>query len=468
MLLSNYFLTFWLSLCVDASTRKPSSAAPKANNAKLHAPPQMMNLDPNQPLMAQLIQEDYLVTPEDFSEDPDVKYVLEQLHRNQTVEKYYRTAQTIYTDLKSFYGEIEGDPTIATKFHEFMKKMTAASLSKPLSITNFILGIARHFRPLFKTKSYPIEELARIVAHLEKDPNKKIIRLMTGFFDVYTIRELDHIQNLISLASYSGVDPFTARNQAQIKDAELQAAAMAQASANPDRKGKGIKSTKKRKKKNLQKKQQQADDDDAASTSSFSNENVFETFLKPHSERFRITIANAITKMYILLDLFVNDSSMPSRSIQLYIKLRLVHARRLAAREKVDVNDLDVRWLNPSLYRKLPINFLFDDWKPDILTPEVMEELRRAAADEMRSDKEAMAQRLAQVSQAALHTNLMRIGWIFMLAATFVSVTGFIFFKYRRIAQAKAAGDEDGIVSDPVDDEEERVSEIVTNLERSI
>ena len=449
------FLVIFSVNAAGGSAKRTRNSQSPTKNQKLHAPPQMLHLDPNQPLMTQLIQEDFLVTPEDFSKDPDVTYVLNQLHRHQTLEKFYRTAQTVYNDLESFYGELEGDHEIATKFHEFMKKMTAASLSKPLSVTNLILGITRHFRPLFKTKSLPIEELALLMAQLEKDPNRKMIRLMTRFFEIYTIREMEQLQNLINLTSYAGVDPFTARNEELLKRTEAQAQA---ATTTSKMKSKQRKSSKKGK----------TTDEDPASNTSNINENFFETFLKSYSERFRITVANAVTKMLILLDLFVNDPSMAGRSVQLYMKLWLVHAKRLAAREKVDVDDLDVRWINPSLYRKFPISFLYDDWKPDILTPEAMEELRQAAEDEARSDKEVLAQRLAKVSKAKFYSNLTWIGGILITVATIISFIIFVLFKYRKSIQK---GEDKNIErSEPAiqEEEEEKVSEIVNNLELRI
>lgn len=438
-MLISVFLALFLINFADAAGGKRTRAKQPPKNRQLHVPMKLMNLDPNQPLMTQLVQEDFLVTPDDFSKDPDVTYVLGQLHRKQTVEMFYRNAQTVYNDLESFYKEIESDQKIAEKFHEFMKTMSAASLSRPLTVTNLILGITRHFRPIFKTKSRPIEELAKLTAFLDNEPEKKMIKLMTRFFDVYTIREMDQIQNLINLASYAGVDSITAKKEEALKMAEMEAFAPP--------KSKKLKSPKKRR-------EQQPDEE----MSWVGCENVFETFLKPYSERFRITIANAVTKMLILLDLFVHDPTMANRSLQLYMKLWFVHAKRLAVREKVDVSDLDARWINPALYRKFPISFLYDDWKPDILTPEAMEELRKAAAKEAQSDLAFMAEKQAQISRAKLFSNLLWIGGTFTLVASILSL---IFFIYRKHKEAE-------FKDTRAERDENEKCEIVNNLERSV
>ena len=97
----------------------------------------------------------------------------------------------------------------------------------------------------------------------------------------------------------------------------------------------------------------------------------------------------------------------------------------------------------PGLYRKFPISFstTIEAGYPHA---EAMEELRRAAAEEARSELAFMAEKQAQISRAKLFSNLLWINGTFTLVASIVSLIFFIYrkhkeaeFKDRRVSKMK-------------------------------
>lgn len=381
-----------------------------------------------------ITQMDFLVTPDDFDKDEDVCYLVKQLHRPQSIEKFYLTAAQIYADLPAMYQEIQTNLETAKQFLSIMQRLTAASLTEPLTVTNLIFAAAKHLRPIFTThKSQPLEEIFATISELEKDTSHKMIRLMTNFFTSFTLREVSQLQDLINLVSLATINT----NSDEIIDNEVNNGSTLKNKKNYNKKNTSI-NNKKPKSGKL---------------------DISRTPLEPFAERIRITIANAIAKMLILLDLFVTDESVAKRSLNLIRRLWNLHLRRLAIRENVPFEELDIKWYDPILYRKAAINFSFDDWGPNSVSPEAMAALRNAAGLAEKLDKAAQTHRL---SSKKLSLSLRIALFLFCFALlTIIATFAFFFFKRRRELAAAAQIDLTSL-------ESQSISEIVSKLERNI
>lgn len=418
------------SPCIASKPKASNSSPTAASKPRLVSIPQRTHA-----------HSDFLVTPNDFKFDEDVCYLLEQLHRPQAVEKFYRSAAQIYADMPVMYGEIQGDAELAVKFLDIMKRLAAASLNGPLTVTNFIFAFGKHLRPLFKTRSEPIEKIAQTLVNLEKDPQRTMIIVMTTFFYSYTLRELSQLVNFIELMSLATL---TATSQLSPRGSRLNTTSTNTTDTN-------ITST----------------NNTNTNNTSSNNKNTLDiskTSLAPFAERIRVVLANATAKMLILLDIFVNDPSVPPRSEKLIQRLWRLHLNRLAQREGVAIEELDEKWLDPAGYRKLPINFSFEDWAPEAVSAESMVALKDAAVMAQLADDAALANRLA-ASQ-----NHSKFYWTPVITITFILAFTVILFYIRRLRHQRKQQQQQQQKAQLEEQEPEFGSsdDIVSKLERNI
>lgn len=298
---------------------------------------------PTSPSQSPLIQEDFLVTPADFEKDEDVCYLVKQLHRPQVIEKFYTSAQLLYSHLPNLYAELQtADYKVAERFLVIIKKLATASLKEPLTVTNLIFAFGKHIYPLFKFQSEPLLQLVDTLKKLDtgQDRERRLIFLMTQFFENFTLPEVTKIQDFIKLMSLSTIIP---------KQGNENIINTHSTTTHP--------------------------------TIQFLD--ISKTSLESYAERIRLTLTNAISKMIILLDIFLTDPSVATRSKNLVKKLWDLHLHRLALREDILFDDLDLKWLDQALYRKAVVHFSFEDWSPEGMSDRAMEDLRAAARAEI-------------------------------------------------------------------------------------
>jgi hypothetical protein len=372
-----------------------------------------------------IAQMDFLVTPDDFKHDEDVAYILNQLHRPQTVEKFYLSAAQLYDDLAVAYREIQADANVAKQFLNIMKRLTTASLKEPLTVTNLIFAASKHLRPLFSHKSLPIEDIYLNISDLERDRSRKLIWIMTQFFLSFTLREVNQIQDFIRLVSLATLS------------SEQQPQPQTPVAPKPVNKSTGKTTVVKAKTGEL---------------------DISRTSLESYSERIRITISNALAKMIILLDLFVTDPTVVNRSIKLVNHLWSLHLRRLAKRENVPFEELDDKWKDPILYRKSAIHFTFQDWDPDSFSAETMAELRRAAESEEFMDNAVLAQ---QASSRFFY----RAFWITTTMILLLSTCTAVYFYLKRRQRLQEQQQQQ---LDLTSFESQSINEIVSKLESNV
>lgn len=415
----NFALVF-LGLFKLLSSAKATKSTPK-NASSEHSPSQPPQPPQKARQVAPIAQMDFLVTPDDFNRDEDVNYLVNLLHRPQSIEKFYRSAAQIYDDLAVAYQEIQAGAKVAEQFLDIMKRLTAASLNEPLTVTNLIFAASKHLRPLFIHKSPPIEEMYATISKLELDKSRKMIWLMTQFFLSFTLREVPQIQDFIRLASLATLNTEQPETPAPLKPVKKST----------------VKTT--------------------AIKTKTGKLDISRTSLDSYAERIRITISNALAKMIILLDLFVTDPTVITRSINLINRLWTLHLRRLAQRENIPFEELDDKWKDPILYRKSAINFSFDDWSPDSVSAESMAALRKAAETADRRDKAFLAHRKSS-------NVLPRAIWG-TLSLLFISCSiAFVYFYLKRrqfLLQQQQKIDLTSFESQSIND-------IVSNLESNI
>lgn len=381
---------------------------------------------------AQMTQMDFLVTPDDFVKDEDVCYLVKQLHRPQSIQKFYLSAAQIYDDLAVVYREIQADAKIAKQFLTIMKKLATASLNEPLTVTNLMFAAAKHLRPLFTHKSPPIEEIFATISELEQDESRKMIRLMTVFFTSFTLREVDQLQNFINLVSLATLAADRKAASPAVKTTARPSAAAVSKSVS------FMRSSRKPTDGQL---------------------DISGTPLEEYAERIRITISNGLAKMLILLDLFVTDPTVANRSINLNSRLCNLHLRRLALREKVPFEELDAKWFDPVLYRKLAINFSFDDWSPKSVSEEAMALLKGAAEAADKQNKTAMAMRS---SSKPFSRNF----WITGILILFLAIITGVYFYLKHRGRQRQRQEQQQL--DLTSFESQSINEIVSKLEDNI
>ena len=338
----------------STTTSSSSQDAPKSNSK-----PQKSNSSP-------LIQEDFLVTPADFEKDEDVCYLVKQLHRPQVIEKFYTSAQLLHSHLPHLYAELQtADQKVAERFLVIMKKLATASLKEPLTVTNLIFAFGKHIYPLFKFRSEPLVGLVDTLKKLDtgQDRERRLIFLMTQFFENFTLPEVTKIQDFIKLMSLSTMTKDENENESNTHSITTHPKThhtTQQSTTNSTTQSATI-----------------------INSSPIQFLDISKTSLEFYAERIRLTLTNAISKMIILLDLFLTDPSVANRSKNLVKKLWDLHLHRLALREDTPFEDLDLKWLDQALYRKAVVHFSFEDWSPEGMSERAMEDLRAAARAEI-------------------------------------------------------------------------------------
>lgn len=337
--------TLLLALCCSCISWGIANAS-RAKHAKKNAKPSAPVKADQQPASPRRIKLqrpsllDFLVGPDDFVRDVNVNYLIRKLHHPEVIEKFYLSAQEIYRELPLMYREMQGSHEISTKFMDFMEGLKDASFKMPLTTTNLIFAMGKHILPLFKRQPQPLVDIAEDLAFLEE--SDVLTGLMSFFFIHYTVREVDQIQDLIICACL-----------AQVRDP--------------------------------------TDEKSKALIAKYGHLDIAPTSLKNYSEKIRITLANCFSKIVILLDLFLTDLSAASRGYTLVNTLWGLHTSRLAKQAGVAIKDLDPYVMDPRYYRKLAINFSFEDWNPDRITPKTMKELRKAVIESQKAQDALVA-----------------------------------------------------------------------------
>lgn len=423
-------LTLFLSFSIVSAGpgRTPSKQPPAKQNKPptLNGEPPVIidpfaRLDPNLPLMTQIIQKDFLVHPEDFEKNEDVKYIMRAMHRPLIIEKFYNSAARVYEDLPKMYREIQEGEETARGFLDIMKRLTQASLHEPLNITNIVYAFTRHLRPLFETASPPIEELDRLLLIMENSREGLDVSIMTRFFRCFTLREITTLQDFIKLMSLASL---TSEATKETSDLDLL----------PDRKNPLFSRVQQRK---------------------FTGKlDIRRTGMSLYGERARLIIANAVAKMIILMDLFVNDPTIAMRAIEIFRHLWELHLRRMSAREGIPDGEFDPVWFNPVLYRKLPINFSFDDWSPGSISPEAMTALSNAAEQERRQRERQIAiykQRAIDQKNSQMYQ---KISWVALtvIALAVLAFTAFYLYRtnHKRLVDGENALDKGAVPADEI------------------
>lgn len=357
------------------------------NTQNAHQRDTFFQFSPNLPFMRQITQINFLVIPDDFQKDINVNYLVDQLHRPVYIEKFYKSAATIYEALPRFYEELQGDEILARNFLEIMIRLMKASLDEPLSVTNIVFAICKHLRPLFKTNAKPFEDMAEYLAQMEKSPNRRDIFVMTNFFRCFTIREMNKLQNFITVMSTANLVSSTRKRIVRKKGVSL-------------------------KNKTL---------------------DLSETGLEDKANLIRLTLSNAFARMLILIEVFNSDDSVINRTVDIVNNLWSRHLNRMCNQKGCPLEELDPLWREPAVYHKLPINFSFDDWAENI-TQEEMKSLKAATEQEslfLKELTEKKSQQLSQLQQSQLYK---KIAWIVLTVASIIVIllVAYVFFWKRK------------------------------------
>ena len=149
-----------------------------------------MNLDPNQPLMTQLVQEDFLVTRTTFQRIPMSLTFWSNCIANKLSKCFIETLKQ-FTTIWNHFKEIESDQKIAEKVSRIHEDNECSqSFLDRLQLQNLIFWELRAISGRFlRRKVDRSRNSPNLTALLDNEPERKMIKLMTRFFDVYTIRK---------------------------------------------------------------------------------------------------------------------------------------------------------------------------------------------------------------------------------------------------------------------------------------
>lgn len=407
------FSLFSVISIVSAGGRAPSKQPPPKQSKPRAAPPSDPVLDPfamlnpNLPLMTQIIQKDFLVQPEDF-DNQNVKYLTGQLNRAQSVELYYRSAEAIYDGLGPVYEEMQASKEISSIFLDIMQRLTRASMNEPLTITNIVYAVCRHLRPLFKTVIEPIEEINRILYYMEKTDKGRPVGVMIRFFQVFTLREMNVIQDFIKMMSLAVLrSDLNSTDSAGVKPLAIRTS---------------------QKQRNIP----------------MGYLDIRPTGALTHGKRARLTVSNALAKMLVLMDLFVSDPSVLPRTIEVFRHLWEIHLTRMSAKEGIPEGECDPVWYNPILYRKMPINFKFEDWSPGLIPPDHMASLVEAAQEERRQSQAFIISYRNRLAEQEKLNFVKKVSWIVFIVFFGISVIAAAIYSYFRRKSLVKTGDDRG------------------------
>lgn len=271
----------------------------------------------------------FLYGPEDYRNDEDVVALAAKLHDPANISQFYTSAARLYHDLGVMWEEVDREHGKAEQLLRCVRAMALAAADESLTATHIIYAIARHFVPIFKHRSKPLDNIQRLLQTMEArdakaaqtpappsgPPPFSLINAMTFFFHTFSIRETSQLERFIGLMSRAELRPAT-------------------------RGGLDFSKT---------------------------------PALKEYNVRIRLVLANSLAKLELLLKAFVPaedivgaGTSIPERAVRLVRRLWDVHLRRLVA--QVQIDDADTAsmryWTDPRIYQKTPISFKFSDWDP--------------------------------------------------------------------------------------------------------
>ena len=213
-------------------------------------------------------------------------------------------------------------------------------------MTNLIFAFGKHIYPLFKFRSEPLVGLVDTLKKLDtgQDRERRLIFLMTQFFENFTLPEVTKIQDFIKLMSLSTMTKDENENESNTHSITTHPKThhtTQQSTTNSTTQSATI-----------------------INSSPIQFLDISKTSLEFYAERIRLTLTNAISKILVK-------------------KLWDLHLHRLALREDTPFEDLDLKWLDQALYRKAVVHFSFEDWSPEGMSERAMEDLRAAARAEI-------------------------------------------------------------------------------------
>ena len=399
-------------------------ASPGSHPSQFDPSHPFSTLNPNIPLLAQIVQTDYLINPRDFEKSDDVTHLVKILNRPEFILNFYRTAGAVYADLSKFYEEVQGNSDVAHDFMVIVGELTNASLEAPLSVTDIVVAICRYLRPVFKTPSDPFDEMAFYFHKMNQSENRQWLGLMTRFFQSFTLREMNTVQDFIKMMS-------SAKLTSPPRKSETGPSSVKEnSSSNYDF------NSKKSKLKHLPKRRNQRP--------IVGEIDISMTGLESHSKRIHVVLANLLAKAIVLMQIFVTDPTAVPRTLNILCHLWETHLTRMAAREGFPEGEIDIIWKSHVLYRKLTLNFTFEDWSPDKITPEIISSLQSAAEEEriFRENRTAAYHKyMADIEREKFRE---KVKWTAITGISIGSLAAaviYFYWRYRKAHSTKDDGD---------------------------
>lgn len=341
----------------------------------------------------------YQVSPEDFERLPSVLYLIRKFNQIDVVEQFYTMTTQFCHDIPLIYAEIQSDLVLAESILSTMKTLSESLSRKPLTLANIIFAVGKHIYPLLKYQSVPLKKLSDLIKLLEANDEKNdqdsakdqdndkvkertMARIMGNFFRYFSLREIDEIERFIELFCRATINP-----------------------AGP----------------------QYID--------------ISETSLAPYEVRIHSVLVNTFSKMILLLDLFMKDPLIADHSDKIVNHLRLVHLLRVSeSKNDIPIKELPLSYSNPLNYRKLNINFPFDDWTSESDAKQKMELFRLASAARKEKERQSSA---AGGSEAKAFKIYESRGYQYVIAASIIIpvllllIGVFLYFKHRRSRESE-------------------------------
>lgn len=347
----------------------------------------------------------FLLTAEDYERDPDVAHLMSQMHEPAAIARFYRTAAQVYRDLPLFHRELQENAETAERFLKQLMILATGAVYSPLTVTQILFAGTKRLMPLFRVKSEPLERLCTIAHELEREDNQNMVQLLTTFFESFTLREVASIDQFIELMSQARVVRSTVRakrgkrsrrsNSGSVRDRESRRANGHDTPPSPTR-----------------------------------CLDLSRTALLTCPERVRVTLANVIAKMDLLLNMFVSDESVAFHSQRLIRRLWNLHVHRLQARMQLSTEEIQRDWMNINDYYKTPINFGFADWSPNMPPPVTTPHVNSAA----------IISRNASLSQQGISFCQSNARWIVLIVLVCTAIVAlgrcFLTLRQRRMRQA--------------------------------